>query len=119
MPSTDTSRRLRPDYLDQDIESLRGLRTVPKYPSSRPETTLAGLQNDYDDMIAAQDQEAEAMVYAKASADKARLAEWKFHNNILATKELVRGVFGSDSDEVQAIGYKKKSERKRPRRSVA
>jgi hypothetical protein len=118
MPSTDTSRRLRSIYLDQDIESLRGLRTVPKYPSSSPETTLEGLQSDYDEMIAAQNEETENMVRAKAAADKARLAEWKFHNHILATKDLVRGVFGADSDEAQAIGYKKKSERKRPRRAV-
>jgi hypothetical protein len=119
MPSTDTSRRLRPYYLDQDIDSLRGMRTVSNYPSSRPETTPEGLQTAYDDMIAAQDEEAETMVRAKAAADKARLAEWEFHNNILAMKELVRGVFGNDSDEAQAIGYKKKSERKRPKRSAA
>jgi hypothetical protein len=70
-------------------------------------------------MIAAQNAETQSMVQAKAAADKARLAEWNFHNNILAMKGLVRGVFGADSDEAQAVGYKKKSERKRPRRSVA
>jgi hypothetical protein len=59
------------------------------------------------------------MVRAKAAADKARLTEWKFHNDILAMKEFVRGIYGSDSDEVQAVGYKKKSERRRPRRSAA
>ncbi len=119
MPSTDTSRRLRPDYLDQDVASLRGARTIADYTSSRSETTIEGLQSNYAEMIAAQDAETEIMVRAKAAADKARLAEWKFHNNILAMKELVRGVYGSDSDEAQAIGYKKKSERKRPRRSAA
>jgi hypothetical protein len=119
MASTDTSRRLRPYYLDQDVESLRGLRTIPTYPSGRPETAPEALQSDYDAMIAAQDEESETMVRARAAADKARLAEWKFHNNVLAMKELVRGVFGSDSDEAQAIGYKRKSERKRPRRPVA
>jgi hypothetical protein len=37
----------------------------------------------------------------------------------MAMKETVRGLFGSDNNEAQAIGYKKKSERDRPRRSVA
>jgi hypothetical protein len=37
----------------------------------------------------------------------------------MAMKEAVRGHFGSDSNEAQAIGYKKKSERKRPRRRAA
>lgn len=119
MPNPDASRRLWPDFLDQDIESLRGLRTIPEYPSGRLETTLKSLQGTYDAMIAAQDEESETMVRAKAAADQARLAEWQFHQDILAMKEFVRGVFGSDSDEAQAFGYKKKSERRRPRRSAA
>ena len=119
MPNPDTSRRLRPDYLDRDIDSLRGARTIAGYTSGRPETSLEGLQNSYAEMMAAQEEETELMVRAKAAADKARLTEWKFHQNILAMKELVRGVYGSDSDEAQAIGYKKKSERRRPRRSAA
>ena len=119
MPVTDTSRRLRPMLIDQDIESLQGLQTIDNYATGRPEATPKALQSDYNDMIAAQNAETQSMVQAKAAADKARLAEWKFHNGILAMKESVRGQFGSDSDEAQAIGYKKKSERKRPRRSVA
>ncbi|MBE9136038.1 hypothetical protein IQ254_02265 [Nodosilinea sp. LEGE 07088] len=118
MSTTDTSRRLRSIYLDQDVDSLRGVGTIADYASGRPETTLKGLQNSYAAMMAAQDEETKTMVRAKAAADKARLAEWQFHDNILAMKELVRGVYGSDSDEAQAIGYKKKSERKRPRRSI-
>jgi hypothetical protein len=118
MSITDTSRRLRSTYLDQDIDSLRGVDTIADYTSGRPETTLEGLQNSYAAMMAAQDEETKTMVRAKAAADKARLAEWQFHDNILAMKELVRGVYGADSDEAQAIGYKKKSERRRPRRSA-
>ena len=119
MPSTDTTRRLRPVYIDQDIESLRGLRTLPQIVAGPPETALEALQSAYDEMIAAQDEESETMVRARAAADKARLAEWTFHSNILAMKELVRGLYGSDSDEAQALGYTQKSERKRPRRPAA
>jgi hypothetical protein len=119
MTSTDTSRRLRPIYIHQDIDSLRGLRTIAEYVTGRPDATPKALQSAYAEMLAAQDEETETMVQAKAAADKARLAEWKFHNRILAMKECVRGQFGSDSDQAQAIGYKKKSERKRPRRSAA
>lgn len=82
-------------------------------------TSLEGLQNSYAEMIAAQDDETEIMVRARAAADKARLAEWRFHQNVLAMKERVRGVYGSDSDEAQAVGSKKTSEPKRPRRSAA
>ncbi|ASC70047.1 hypothetical protein XM38_009770 [Halomicronema hongdechloris C2206] len=44
---------------------------------------------------------------------------WQQIRLLLAMKEGVRGQFGSDSDEAQAIGFKKKSERKRPRRPAA
>jgi len=119
MPTADTNRRLRSAYLEQDIESLRGLSTVTHYLASRTEATPEALQSAYNDMIAAQSEEIEAMVHAKAATDKARLAEWVFHDRVLAMKESVRGQFGSDSNEAQAIGYKKKSERKRPRRTAA
>ncbi|MEH2022981.1 MAG: hypothetical protein V7K62_05150 [Nostoc sp.] len=55
-------------------------------------------------------------VDANAAADAARLAEWEFHNAVLAMKEVVRGQYGADSDQAQAVGLKKKSEYKRPSR---
>ena len=54
--------------------------------------------------------------FANAGAEGGRCPPY---SGLLAMKELVRGVYGSDSNEAQAIGYKKKSERKRPRRSAA
>lgn len=64
-------------------------------------------------MLTQQQNEAEQALF-KAVADAARLAEWDFHNAVLAMKEVVRGQFGSDSDQAQVVGLKKKSERKRP-----
>lgn len=119
MATQDTSRRLRPALLSKDIDSLHGLRTVSKYFTNRPEATPEALQIAYEQMIDRQQAETEQLAIAKAATDAARLAEWEFHNAILAMKEAVRGQFGSDSNEAQAIGYKKKSERKRPKRQVA
>ena len=70
-------------------------------------------------MQAQQEKETEMIALAKAASDNARQAEWEFHNAVMAMKESVRGMFGSDSNEAQAVGYKKKSERKRPRRRTA
>lgn len=119
MASPDTSRRLPSRSLSQDIDSLHGLRAVPAYATVRPEATPEALQLAYDQMQAMQRAETEKLAIAKAATDAARLAEWEFHNAVLAMKECVRGQFGSDSDAAQAVGFKKKSERKRPRRSVA
>lgn len=119
MPSTDTNRRLRPGVLNQDIDSMHGLDAIDDYMTLRPDATAAAIQTAYDEMLAAQRDETKVLAQAKAASDKARLAEWQFHNRVLAMKECVRGLYGSDSNEAQAIGYKKKSERKRPRRTAA
>jgi len=64
--------------------------------------------------VTRQQEETEKQALFKASADAAKQAEWEFHNAVLAMKEAVKGQFGSDSDAAQAVGFKKKSERKRP-----
>jgi hypothetical protein len=48
--------------------------------------------------------------------DNAVTAEREFHNLMLGAKDQVTAQFGRDSNEVQALGLKKASERKPPRR---
>ena len=67
-------------------------------------------------MLAFQQAETEKLALYRAAADAARLAEWEFHNAVLAMKEVVRGQFGADSNEAQSVGLKKKFDRKRPTR---
>ena len=119
MAKPDTSRRLPTRTLLQDIDSLHGLRTIDNYITGRLEATPEALQAAYEAMMETQQKETEMLAHAKAASDNARQAKWEFHNAILAMKESVRGHFGSDSNEAQAVGYKKKSERKRPRRQAA
>jgi hypothetical protein len=104
MPSPDTNRRLRPQVINQDIDQ-------------RPDASPTALQQAYQTMLAQQQAETEKLALYRAAADAARLAEWEFHNAVLAMKEVVKGQFGSDSDQAQAVGLKKKSDRKRPTRS--
>jgi hypothetical protein len=54
----------------------------------------------------------QAEVAAAAKRDTANAGEWEFHNAMLGAKRQVTAQFGDDSDEVQAIGLKKKSEYK-------
>ncbi len=72
-------------------------------------------------MLGGQQTETEKLALYRAAVDAARLAKWEFHNAVLAMKEVVRGQYGSDSDQAQAIGLKKKSNCKRPthKKSVA
>jgi len=116
MPLQNTSRRLSAQLLDQDIDALNGFNTVQGYSTKRKEATPEALQQAYQTMLTQQQTETEKLALYRAAADAARLAEWEFHNAILAMKEVVRGQFGTDSNEAQSVGLKKKSDRKRPTR---
>ncbi|MBD2107578.1 MULTISPECIES: hypothetical protein [unclassified Nodosilinea] len=116
MAIVDTSRRLPTRSMLQDIQAYEGLAAVKDYTTRRPEASAEALQANLAAMQAKQQKETELAALAKAAADEARQAEWEFHKGVIAMKENVRGTFGPDSHEAQAVGYKKKSERKRPRR---
>ncbi|MEH2067839.1 MAG: hypothetical protein V7K47_06685 [Nostoc sp.] len=116
MALQNTTNRLRPQLISQDIDSFHGLQTVSTYSTTRADASAAKLQEVYQAMLISQQTETEKLALYRAAADAARLAEWEFHNAVLAMKEVVRGQYGSDSDQSQAVGLKKKSDRKRPSR---
>ncbi len=119
MPTQDTSRRLSSPVINQDLESYGGLSYIADYNTTRQDASADNLQKTHDAMIACRKKELQLDIQLKAAADESRQAEWEFHNAVLAMKEFVRGQYGSDSNEAQAIGLKKKSERKRPSRKVS
>ncbi|MBN4004706.1 hypothetical protein [Nostoc sp. LPT] len=116
MPAQDKTRRLPSQSISQDINSFHGLQTISTYNTTRTGASVANLQQAYQAMLAQQQSETEKLTLYRAAVDAARLAEWEFHNAVLAMKEVIRGQYGSDSDQAQAVGLKKKSERKRPNR---
>lgn len=119
MPAPDTNRRLTPAVINQDVDAYNGFRTIDGYSTKRPTATPDALQQTYQTMLAQQQVETEKLALYRAASDAARLAEWEFHNAVLAMKEVVKGQFGSDSNEAQSVGLKKKSDRKRPTRQKA
>ncbi|MEA5568703.1 hypothetical protein [Anabaena sp. UHCC 0399] len=116
MTTQNTTRRLRPQLISEDVSSWYGLKTITTYETNRTDASPANLQQAYQAMLAQQQAETEKQALYRAAADAARLAEWEFHNAVLAMKEVVRGQYGLDSDQAQAVGLKKKSEYKRPSR---
>ncbi|MDZ8188089.1 MAG: hypothetical protein RMX96_24950 [Nostoc sp. ChiSLP02] len=116
MATQNTTRRLRPQLISEDVSSWYGLQTVSTYETNRADASAAKLQQAYQAMLAQQQAETEKQTLYRAAADAARLAEWEFHNAVLAMKQVVRGQYGLDSDQAQAVGLKKKSDYKRPSR---
>ena len=119
MPIVNITRRLPGKTISNDIDSLNALGTVEGYLPVRSDASPKALKANFDAMLAMQQKETELQAMLKAASDTARQAEWEFHNSILGMKEAVRAQFGPDSNAAQAIGYKKKSERKRPCRRSA
>lgn len=119
MTTIDFSRRIPSKIISADIASFNSLSTVTTYVPTRNEATSKSIKAAYDAMLAKQKKETELITMTKSATDAARQAEVEFHGAVLAMKESVRGQFGPNSDEAQAIGYKRKSEYKRPRRRTA
>lgn len=119
MNTIDFSRRVPVKTISADVASYHGLNTIPGYVPVRVEASVESIKAAYDAMLMAQKKEVELTAILKSAMDAARQADVAFHDTILAMKESVRGQFGPNSDEAQSIGYKKKSEYKRPRRRQA
>ena len=81
-----------------------------------PAYTFAALTSAHGALQSARTAEAQAEAAYASARDNAVAREWEFHNLILGAKDQVMAQFGRDSNEVQAIGLKKASERKAPQR---
>jgi hypothetical protein len=112
------NKRLTPPVLAADFAVYEAIQVMEGYTPVRPEYTLDEAQRLADQMAASQAAEQQLRGQLDAARDKATADEWAFHNAMLGVKEQVRALFGSDSDEVQALGLKKKGERKPPRRQA-
>ena len=108
--------RIKPALIDADEESFAALRAIANYAPANSAYTLAAIEQAHDEMRAARVQETQTEAAYKAARDNATSREWNFHNLILGSKDQVTAQFGRDSNEVQAIGRKKSSERKAPQR---
>jgi hypothetical protein len=112
------TRRNSPQVLKEDMDTHDAIKGLPDYNPSNAEYTKDKLQAKRDAMAKAQEVETQKDAEAKAARDAANAAEWSFHNDILEARKQVSAQYGSDSDQVQAVGLKKKSEYKAPVRNA-
>jgi hypothetical protein len=111
----DQTRRINPKTLAKDLDALAVIKTLtPAYAPSNSAYTVALMDTSKTGMTTAQGTEAVKKGDWEAARDSANSAEWAFHNLVLGAKDQVIAQYGEDSDQVQAIGLKKKSEYKRP-----
>ena len=108
------NNRLRPVQLQDDLDALTALRSIGGYAPANAAYALQEVENRLTGMKDTQEDEVNAQNALATARDAAAAAEWEFHNFILGVKEQVIAQFGKNSDEVQSLGLKKKSEYKAP-----
>jgi len=112
----DQNKRITPGVLEADRSSFAALQGITAYAPANPAYAAAKIAAARDALASAQATEVQAAAALATVRDMAVAAEWEFHNLMLGAKDQVIAQFGRDSNEVQAIGLKKSSERKAPQR---
>src|ERR1044072_61359 len=110
------TRRISPSTLRDDRAGFAALQVTAGYAPAKADYTLDAVTALRDRMDALRVAETQAYAAAATARDEATEAEWKFHNAMLGVKAQVTAQYGPDSNEVQSLGLKKKSEYKSPTR---
>lgn len=110
------SRRLTPAVLAADENGFAALKAMALYEPANHAYGLQAVNSAHGLMVSARTEEAQAEAALATARDTAVAKEWEFHNLMLGVKDQVMAQFGRDSNELQALGLKKASERKSPQR---
>ncbi len=112
------SKRLSPTILQADRDAYTALSAFGGYRPANPACARERLAQILEEVRLAREKELSVANALAAARDASRQAEWRFHNAMLDVKAQVIAQYGVNSDEVQALGLKKKSERRRPGRRL-
>lgn len=112
--------RLSPATLDADRDTVLALQDMADYRPHNPTHDIESLTTLEAMLTTAEQAERRAQIALDAARDKAIAAAHAFHDATLGAKAEVIAQYGANSSAVQAIGLKRKSDRRRPlRRSAA
>ncbi|MDX6612511.1 MAG: hypothetical protein QOD75_1697 [Blastocatellia bacterium] len=110
------TRRLSPAAIAQDQEILAALKDINNYAPANPAYTVNAIAAIDARRATAADTEVQTSAAAESARDNHVAVQWELHNALLGAKDQVTAQFGKDSNEVQAMKLKKKSEYKNPTR---
>lgn len=101
----------------EDETAYEAFLNIEGYTPIQATYSKEALQATYRTMKDAQMNETQLMASLKTAKDATTKAERTFHDAVLGMKQQVIAQYGSDSDEVQQVGLKKKSKRATPARN--
>lgn len=105
-------KSLAPAVLRADEAAYYGLKSIVGYKSSNPEFSLEAATAAHEECLHQEEAETVAYNTYKAIRDARVLANNRRHDILNGCKNQVRATYGEDSDELAAMGLKKKSEKK-------
>lgn len=106
------TRRVRPSALAKDDADFAALKKIAGYAPPNPAFTIAAIQANKDASMSIKEQLAQAEALVKTLRDEDNAADWKYHNSVDGGRDSIEAQFGKDSNELQAVGRKKRSEYK-------
>lgn len=114
-----SNTRLAPATLEADRDTLLALQGLTDYQPRNPAFSVATLTGLETTLTRSEQEELRLRIAYEAARDRVQKAAQAFHDATLGAKTEVIAQYGADSDEVQAIGLKRKSDRRRPTRRAA
>jgi hypothetical protein len=109
---------LPPEVLQEDHEAILAISSLPNYSPYNSNDSAPALKQ-LDTQCLQLEQELQQLHQAyEAGRERLIAAAWARHHAVLRAKLQVIAQYGADSCEVQAIGLKRRSERKRSVRKL-
>lgn len=103
---------LRPAQLAEDLEVFAALKAIAGYAPANPAFTVTVIQAVFDELQAAQEAAAQAAAAYETARDNLVALQWAAHNKVLGAKDQVQAQFGPNSNQIQSMKRKKKTEYK-------
>ena len=113
------TKRVPPKVHAKDLELYSALKSITRYAPVNPAYTQEKMDILHGNVLAARDVIAAAEGAIEAARDDYVAAQWDLHNGMLGAKSQVIAQFGINSNEVQAMQLKKKTEYKAPKRKTS
>lgn len=106
------SKVLNAATLADDKSAIDACKKITTYAPAKADYNQAALDASQTSLEATETAYNQADAALKTARDNMVAAQWARHNLVLGMRTQVRAQFGDDSNEVQAVGLKKKSEYK-------
>jgi hypothetical protein len=110
------NRKPSPEDMKADRAALIAIRELQDYAPVNPAHSPEALTALEQALIQAEQEELRLQNALATARSTAATAAWALRNNILGAKAAVIAQYGADSNAVQTLGLKKKSDRRRPSR---